>query len=124
MKLVRATNESLRKRIKIKELGRLAKEGEEFKVEDDRIPTLTGDNRYHAAFVVVVKDLEVEEVKPETVDIPSVEEKTSDDTEPEIFVINPGEEPIKVDENLQPIETQSEDKPKKRRSKKKDKVEE
>ena len=123
MKLVRATNESLRKRVKIKELGRLAKEGEEFKVEDDRIPTLTGDNRYHAAFVVVVKDLEVEEVKPETVDIPSVEEKV-DDTEPEIFVINPGEEPIKVDENLQPIETPAEEKPKKRRSRKKDKVEE
>lgn len=123
MKLVRATNESLRKRVKIKELGRLAKEGEEFKVEDDRIPTLTGDNRFHAAFVVVVKDLEAEGVKPETVDIPSVEEKV-DDTEPEIFVINPGEDPVKVDENLQPIETPSEEKPKKRRSRKKDKVEE
>ena len=96
MKLVKATSESARRRLRVKELGRVAVEGETFEVTDERFKVLAGDNKFHAQFVIPA-DEKVKE--PETVKVPEpVVEET-----PEIFMIEPGKEPVKVDENLQPV---------------------
>ena len=100
MKLVKATSESARRRLKVKELGRIAEEGEVFEVTEERFKVLTGNNRFHSQFVVEIPKTESDELlKRETVEIPTpvIEE------EPEIFVIEPGKEAVRVDENLQPI---------------------
>ena len=134
MKLVRATNQSKLRNIRIKELGRIAKEGETFTVSDDRYKLLSKDNRFKVPFVVLVKDLvdiapevegpvtkvvhskkeeKIEKKEPEVVKVVT-EEK------PEIFVIEPGQEPVRVDENLEPIKEEVvEEAPKKKRGRKK-----
>lgn len=66
MKHVRATNASSTLNIRIQELGRIAFQGEEFDVSESRFKTLSGNNMYHAVFVVLAEqpvDIE-EEVKP------------------------------------------------------------
>ena len=50
--LVRATGASKTLKVKIKELGRIAKEGETFEVTSQRFNVLNGNNRFHAKFVV------------------------------------------------------------------------
>ena len=100
MKVVKATSESARRRLRVKELGRVAIEGETFEVTDERFKVLAGDNRFHSQFVIEIPKTESDELlKRETVEIPTpvIEE------EPEIFVIEPGKEAVRVDENLQPI---------------------
>lgn len=130
MKLVRATNQSRLRNLRVKELGRIANEGETFNVTDERYEVLAKNNRFRVPFVILVQDLgpdEVvepvakKEVKPVKVEEqkPAIEIKA--DETPEIFVIEPGKEPVKVDENLEPIkeETVEPVEPKKKRNKKK-----
>ena len=52
--LVRATKASKNLGIKIKELGRLANEGETFEVTNSRYRVLAGSNRFNAKFVTQV----------------------------------------------------------------------
>ena len=129
MKLVKATSMSRVKNLRIKDLGRIANEGEIFVVSDDRYKILAGNNSYHCAFVEFIKDLP-EDSKPseepkevEVPNIPPTADKGIEATEeePEIFLIEPNKEPVRVDENLEPIK---EEKPKKSRKKKKEVVEE
>ena len=74
--LVRATSASAAIGVRIKEIGRIAYEGEEFEVTDSRYLVLSGQNKYRAVFVVKVTqeepeyfeeqlpEQEVDEVKP------------------------------------------------------------
>ena len=128
--LVRATGASKTLKVKIKELGRIAKEGETFEVTSQRFTVLNGNNRFHAKFVVkAVSDddfnyntLKIKKEEPKKVnqdpffkeDVkvkPKVEVpkkklvKSSKVTEePEIWIIEPGKEAVQVDKNLNPIE--------------------
>ena len=52
--LVRATSASSAIGVRIKELGRIAYEGEEFEVTDGRYLILSGQNKYRAVFVIKV----------------------------------------------------------------------
>ena len=72
MKKVIATNMSAHLGVNIKELGRVAKEGEEFECTDDRLIVLSGNNKFHAVFAV--EKPVVEEVKPVTETVADVEE--------------------------------------------------
>lgn len=137
MKLVRATNQSRLRNLRIKELGRLAREGETFTVSDERYEFLAKGNRFRVPFVTLVQDLEPEpapktvkvESKPKKVKEEPKEEPKAPETveiipeeKPEIFVIEPGKEPVKVDENLEPIKEEEpvvEEAPKKKRGRKK-----
>lgn len=132
MKLVKATNQSSVRRIRVKELGRIANTGEQFTVTDERYKILSGNNKYRVAFVTLVKNVEdvvvskVDDKKPDPVE---KEEKVvlpdiKVDEEPEIFVIEPGKEPVKVDENLDPIITDEPKPEKKKRGRKKKTTEE
>jgi hypothetical protein len=82
MKKVIATNMSARLGVNIRELGRIAKEGEEFECTDDRLIVLSGNNKFHAVFAVekpVAEDVKpvteavTEEVTEETTEEPVVE---------------------------------------------------
>lgn len=64
MKHVRATNASSTLNVRIQELGRIAFQGEEFDVSESRFKTLSGNNMYHAVFVVLAEQKIEEEVKP------------------------------------------------------------
>lgn len=64
MKHVRATNASSTLNVRIQELGRIAFQGEEFDVSESRFKTLSGNNMYHAVFVVLAEQKVEEEVKP------------------------------------------------------------
>ena len=128
--LVRATGASKTLKVKIKELGRIAKEGETFEVTSQRFTVLNGNNRFHAKFVVkAVSDgdfdyntVKIKKDEPKKVNqdpffkedikvAPKVEApkkklvKSSKVTEePEIWIIEPGKEAVQVDKNLNPIE--------------------
>lgn len=71
MKTVIATNMSARLGVNIKELGRIANEGEQFECTDDRLVVLSGSNKFHAVFAV---EKPVEKV---VVEEPAVEETTT-----------------------------------------------
>jgi len=116
MKLVRATSASKSRKMRIKELNRIANEGEEFVVSDERYQILSGKNYLAIPFVTFIKDI------PE--DLPtSVSLKTDFSTvpteEPEIFVIEPGKEPVRVNEKLEPITSETEVKKTSRQKRKK-----
>ena len=64
MKHVRATNASSTLNVRIQELGRIAFQGEEFDVSESRFKKLSGNNMYHAVFVVLAEQKVEEEVKP------------------------------------------------------------
>ena len=127
MKLVRATKNSKIKRIRIRELGRIANEGETFEVTDERYTILSGKNSFRVPFVTLVKDLSQDTVvkkqevhtEESSLSIPQPQETVNIapvvDEVPEIYVIEPGKEPVKVDENLEPIV----ERPKKKRKGKK-----
>lgn len=51
---VKATNKSCELNVIINELGRVAKEGEEFEVSNDRLATLLGINSYNEPFVELI----------------------------------------------------------------------
>lgn len=79
MKTVIATDRSACLGVNIKELGRIAKEGEEFECTDDRFRILSGNNKYKAVFVIekkVVKEPVVESATDaeKTAEEPVVEE--------------------------------------------------
>ena len=96
MKIVQANGESMRLKVKIKELGRIARNGETFKIEDYRLPILTGSNKFGTPFVSFVRDsVDTSDCVP---DVNFVE-----DEEPEIYIVENGGEPIRVDETLTPI---------------------
>lgn len=64
MRHVKATDASATLNVRIQELGRIAFQGEEFDVSESRFKTLSGNNMYHAVFVVLVEQKVEEEVKP------------------------------------------------------------
>ena len=51
---VKATNKSEQLNVIINELGRVAIEGEEFEIEDNRLATLLGINSYNEPFVELI----------------------------------------------------------------------
>ena len=51
---VKATNKSEQLDVIINELGRVANEGEEFEIEDNRLATLLGINSYNEPFVELI----------------------------------------------------------------------
>lgn len=55
MKTVIATDRSACLGVNIKELGRIAKQGEEFECTDDRFKVLSGCNKYKAVFATEKK---------------------------------------------------------------------
>lgn len=79
---VRATIMSSKLRVKIKELGRIANEGEEFDVSPMRFEILTGKNKFKAIFVEEISDnvIDIEdyinEVEEETKTSEKVETKS------------------------------------------------
>lgn len=110
MKVI-TTDASLNLNIKIAELGRVARPGEVFEITDDRLKTLTGANRFGAVFVRPIEKIEPQE---------RFRNFDSADQAPEIYIVNPGEEPVRVDEDLNPIvkeENTVEEKPKKKKKK-------
>lgn len=127
MKLVKTTNQSKLRNLRIKELGRIANEGELINVTDERYEILSGKNKYKVPFVVLVEDggpdlstaaaskdgTNKKDFKTEE----KIEIKT--DETPEIFVIEPGQEPVQVDESLSPIQKEETPVPKKKRARKK-----
>ena len=114
MKLVRATSASRLRKMRIKELNRIAREGEEFLVSDERYQVLSGKNYMAVPFVTLVR--EVEEPKSQAVSLKTNTKNYNE--EPEIFVIKPGEEPVKVNEDLEPVVEPEIKKPAKQRRKK------
>ena len=62
--LVRATDMSMKLRVGISELHRIASPGEEFQVSSIRYKILSGNNKYNAVFVIPAKELKAEENKP------------------------------------------------------------
>ena len=64
MRHVKATDASATLNVRIQELGRIAFQGEEFDVSESRFKTLSGNNMYHAVFVVLAEQKIEEEVKP------------------------------------------------------------
>ena len=64
MRHVKATDASATLNVRIQELGRIAFQGEEFDVSESRFKTLSGNNMYHAVFVVLAEQRVEEEVKP------------------------------------------------------------
>jgi len=116
--LVVTTSASKDRRVKIQELGRIVGPGVKFEVSPERFKVLAGNNRYRVRFVEAVGEVPAptpEPVAPVKEEAPVVEE------EPEIWVIEPGKDPVQVDENLEPIkeEVVEEEKPKKKRGRKK-----
>ena len=114
--LVKATKMSSKLNVSIKELHRIAYEGEEFEVSPARFTVLSGANRYKAVFVEKVnekaKTTEVEEqpvVEPEEEVMPVVEETTPLPVEEELVLDH-----VQV-EGIQEVE----EKPKKKTRKKK-----
>lgn len=130
--LVKATNASKRLNIKIKELGRVAKEGETFEISNSRYKVLAGSNRFNAKFVTLVGGTSTsapttlmsgtdnpvsiprpaDTPKPKTTNSKPVSAKVPKTNktpaaqvlvEPEIILIEPGKKPVKVDKKLQPI---------------------
>ena len=109
MKFVKATSASVLKNIKIKELGRVAHVDETFWVTDERFEVLAGKNKYKLVFVTLVD--KAEEVVKQTKQTVTKHEDTVKIEEPEeeaeIILIKPGEKPVRVDENLNPIEQET-----------------
>lgn len=66
--LVKATKKYEELNIKDNELGRIPKEGEKWKVSEERFEVLTKTNKYNVVFVERVEELETatKEVKKET----------------------------------------------------------
>lgn len=64
MRHVKATDASATLNVRIQELGRIAFQGEEFDVSESRFKTLSGNNMYHAVFVVLAEQKVEEEAKP------------------------------------------------------------
>lgn len=64
MRHVKATDASSTLNVRIQELGRISFQGEEFDVSESRFKTLSGNNMYHAVFVVLAEQKIEEEVKP------------------------------------------------------------
>lgn len=56
---VRATEQYEKRNIPDKELGRIPKAGEEFKVSKERYEVLTKTNKFNAVFVEKVEEVEV-----------------------------------------------------------------
>lgn len=123
--LVVTTSASKDRRVKIRELGKIVGPGIKFDVSPERYAVLAGNNRYRAKFVEAVGEPPVP--TPEPVVTPVVEETPAVEETPEIWVIEPGKEPVQVDENLEPIKEEppveevpaEEEKPKKKRGRKK-----
>ena len=138
---VKATGESKRRRIRIAELHRVVEPGFVFDVTPERFKVLSGNNRFGAKFVELVEEpffgepLPTAEPKVEEFTMPVTEPvvptphieiqpiEPVTDEEPEIYVIEPGKEPVRVDEALKPIEEKVEEPveeaPKKKRGRKK-----
>lgn len=97
---VKATDASFYYKKKLAEFGRIVYPGEVFEVTEARFNVLNGENKYGLKFVEKIEEPEVE-IKPTKAtkkkEAPAVEQ------EPEIFVVNPGEEPVAVDEELKPV---------------------
>lgn len=137
MRLVKATNASHNLKVRIKELGRIATEGEVFQVTDDRYLILAGSNRYKTVFVTAISDkspITPISTIPKKVESPKASrakvlqnndsliakiDTTIVDEQPEIWLIEPGKEKVLVDENMIPIvekaEKVAEEPPKKKR---------
>lgn len=69
--LVRATDKYEKLKIKDKELDRIPKEGEEFKISKERYKVLTEQNKYNVAFVEKVetkvkREITKKKIKQET----------------------------------------------------------
>lgn len=114
--LVVTTSASKDRRIKIREFNKIVGPGIKFDVSPERYKVLAGNNKYRLKFVEAVGEPPV--TTPEPVVEPAVEKEPTAEETPEIWVIEPGKEPVKVDENLVPIK-EEEEKPKKKRSRKK-----
>lgn len=114
--LVVTTSASKDRRIKIREFNKIVGPGIKFDVSPERYKVLAGNNKYRLKFVEAVGEPPV--VTPEPVVEPAVEKEPVAEETPEIWVIEPGKEPVQVDENLAPIK-EEEEKPKKKRSRKK-----
>ena len=61
--LVKATDMSVKLRVGIKELHRIANPGEQFEVSDLRYEILAGNNKFKAIFVIPVKPREDEVIQ-------------------------------------------------------------
>ena len=111
--LVKATDMSSKKGVKIKELRRIAIEGEEFEVTPLRFKVLSGENRYRTVFVKKVEEKKIKSKhKNDTVVATKVNEEQNVKEEVK-------EEPVEeVKEEVEVVEEKQ--KPKKRSRKKKE----
>lgn len=114
--LVVTTSASKDRRVKIREFNKIVGPGIKFEVSPERYKVLAGNNKYRARFVEAVGEPSV--VTPEPIVEPVTEKEPVVEETPEIWVIEPGKEPVQVDENLEPVK-EEEEKPKKKRSRKK-----
>lgn len=132
--LVRTTSASKDRRVKIRELGKVVGPGVKFEVTPERFTVLAGENKFHVRFVEPVEVPEVQHVEsvkvpdtPKKVNVEVPKEEVKEETlvveeTPEIWVIEPGKEPVQVDESLAPIKEEEpvvEEAPKKKRGRKK-----
>lgn len=110
--LVKATDMSSKKGVKIKELRRIAIEGEEFEVTPLRFKVLSGENRYRTVFVKKVEEKKTES-KPKNDTVVATKVNEEQNVKEEVK-----EEPVEeVKEEVEVVEKQ---KPKKRSRKKKE----
>lgn len=95
---VRATAASKMYNKAFKEFHRIVNEGEEFEITEERYKFLHGGNEYKIIFVEPITEEKPVVENTVKVNPPVLEE------EPDIFIIEPGKEPVKVDDELKPID--------------------
>ena len=116
--LVKATNQSAKLKVKIKELHRIVYEGEMFEVTPERYKVLSGQNRYRAVFVVEIKDVFERDDVTQIEDIyEPVEDKHDNFVLEEETIVEDNEKNVDLVENTVKKETK---KTKKRGRKKKE----
>lgn len=94
---VRATEASQKLSVKIRDLNRIAQPGEVFEVSEARFDVLHGHNKFG---VVFVEKLDAEPApKVEKAVVKPAEDVVEE--KPEIIVIEPGKEPVRVNEKLE-----------------------
>lgn len=115
--LVKATDMSSKKGVKIKELRRIAIEGEEFEVTPLRFKVLSGENRYRTVFVKKVEEKKTKS-KPKNDTVVATKVNEEQNVKEEVKEEQVEEVNEEVKEEVEVVEEKQ--KPKKRSRKKKE----